>query len=321
MRSFAILTLLAVLTLGATRVPACDSASCALVTRGQSGVFPRGGGRIDLSMRYVDEGARLSPDGSVDEVVRTKVDFEDGVLVPGYHRETGGYEAFLQLDGEYGVTDRLSLVTTVPLIVHRSFDHIHPEPGAPLRTFPFRAEGFGDVWLGARYAPARGLALGLSLKTPTGSYREVGDFDGSIQDPSLQPGTGSWDFLGSLQYQTRVAGLDATLSGSYLRTGTNGLDYRFGEEAIAAAGVGRRAFADVTASVQLKAHHRGRSLYRDAGVPSTGETSLHVAPGLRLDMRDRSSVYLFVQLPLYRRVNEEQLVSRGSLLLGFAKAF
>src|SRR5689334_16108266 len=126
MRPFATVTFLTALALGGASARACDSASCALVTRGQSGVFPRGGGRIDLSMRYVDQGARLSPDGTVDEVVRTKIDFEDGVLIPGYHRETGGYEAFLQLDGGYGLTDRLSLVTTIPLIVHRSFDHIHP---------------------------------------------------------------------------------------------------------------------------------------------------------------------------------------------------
>jgi hypothetical protein len=321
MRPFAVVTVLTALTVAGVSARACDSASCALVTRGQSGVFPRGGGRIDLSMRYVDDGARLSPDGTVDEVVRPKIDFENGVLIPGYHRETGGYEAFLQLDGGYGLTDRLSIVATIPLIVQRSFDHLHPVPGAPLRTFPFRAEGFGDVWLGARYAPAHNLAVGLSLKTPTGSYRMLGDFDGSIQDPTLQPGTGSFDLLGTAQCQTRAGGIDATLSGSYLRTSTNGLEYRFGDESIVAASVGRRAFGRTTASLQLKGHHRDRSLYRDAGVPSTGETSLHIVPGLRYDMPDRSSVYAFVQVPLYRRVNEQQLASRASLLLGFAKAF
>jgi hypothetical protein len=85
--------------------------------------------------------------------------------------------------------------------------------------------------------------------------------------------------------------------------------------------VGRRAFGDVAASLQLKGHHLGRSRYRGVGVPSTGETSFHVAPGLRLDMPDRSSVYAFVQLPLYRRVNDQQLASRASVLVGFAKAF
>jgi hypothetical protein len=313
--------LAAALTADTTR--ACDSASCALVTRGQGGVFARGGGRIDLSLRYVDAGARASREGPVDEVVRAKVDFERGLITSDYHRETGGSEAFLQLDGAYGLTQRLTLVATVPLITQRSFDHVHPRAanGGPLGALPFRTGGFGDVWLGGRYALAPALVAGASVKAPTGSYRMTGDFDGGIQDPMLQPGTGAFDFLGALQYQARAAGTDIALSASYLTTTTNPLDFRFGDDAIVAASVSRAAFASVTASLQIKGHHRDRSRFRGEGVPSTGETSVHIAPGLRVDMPDRSSLYMFVQVPLHRRVNEQQLAARASVIVGFSKAF
>jgi hypothetical protein len=323
MKALVLLAAVSAALAAAGAAPGCDSASCALVTRGQNGVFARGGGRIDLSLRYVDEDARLSENGPVDEVVRAKVDFERGVIVPGYHRETGGTEAFLQLDGAYGLTERLTLVATVPLITHRSFEHVHAVPGDPAQTesVPFTSEGFGDIWLGGRYALAPGLVGGASVKAPTGNYREHGDFDGSIDDPSLQPGTGSFDFLGSLQYQTRVAGLDGALSGSYLVTTRNSLEFQFGHEALVAAGVSRRLFGNITGSLQLKGHYRGRAQFMAQDVPSTGETSAHLAPGLRVDMEDRASVYVFAQVPLYRHVNEQQLAATFSVICGFAKAF
>jgi hypothetical protein len=314
---------LLLVTAGVSTVLACDSASCALVTRGQNGVATKGGGRIDLSFRYVDDGTGLLGREPIGEVVRPKVDFENGGLRPGYHRETGGREAFLQLDGTYGLSARLTLVATVPVINHRSYDHLHPAGSstAGFAAVPFTSEGFGDIWAGARYALTSHVVAGASIKAPTGSYREHGGFDGTIDDPMLQPGTGSWDVLASLLGQARVAGVDGSLSGSYMRAGNNGLDYRFGDEAIVAMGAARHATHNLVASVQLKAHRRGRSEYQSSGVPSTGETSAHIVPGLRLDNADHTSVYVFVQVPLYRRVNEQQLATRASVLIGVAKAF
>jgi hypothetical protein len=49
-------TVAAVVFLGGGRpARACDSRSCALVTRGAAGTLPRGALRIDLSFRYADQ--------------------------------------------------------------------------------------------------------------------------------------------------------------------------------------------------------------------------------------------------------------------------
>ena len=78
---------------------------------------------------------------------------------------------------------------------------------------------------------------------------------------------------------------------------------------------------NVSATVQLKGHNRARSQFEGGPVPSTGETSFHVVPGLRLDTADRASLYLFVQVPLYRHVNEQQLAASLSVMTGFSKSF
>jgi hypothetical protein len=38
---------------------ACDSSSCALLTRGQNGTLAKGVFRLDLSFRYTDEDVKL----------------------------------------------------------------------------------------------------------------------------------------------------------------------------------------------------------------------------------------------------------------------
>ena len=55
-------------------VSACDSTSCALVTRGQNGVFGKRGGRVDLSFLYVNNADPLSGRNPILSVTRPKVD-------------------------------------------------------------------------------------------------------------------------------------------------------------------------------------------------------------------------------------------------------
>jgi len=52
---------------------ACDSSSCALLTRGQSGTLGKGAFRLDLSFRYTDEDVRLQGSQRVTDVYVPKV--------------------------------------------------------------------------------------------------------------------------------------------------------------------------------------------------------------------------------------------------------
>ncbi|HEX6737883.1 MAG TPA: hypothetical protein VF310_06425, partial [Vicinamibacteria bacterium] len=92
------------------------------------------------------------------------------------------------------------------------------------------------------------------------------------------------------------------------------------DEAIAALSAGR-ALGPLSASLQLKLFHKARSRYLRQEVGSTGATVLYLSPGLRWTPWPRTSAYGYVQLPLYRYVNETQLGPRRGLLVGISQAF
>jgi hypothetical protein len=57
------------------------------------------------------------------------------------------------------------------------------------------------------------------------------------------------------------------------------------------------------------------------GGPATGGTLLYLAPGATWRVGGGTSVYGFVQLPLYQNVNSLQLVPRYTLTLGVRQSF
>ena len=71
-------------------LPACDSTGCLLVTRSASGLLPRKGFRLDLSYRATDDSKLMSGSDTATRVTRPKVDFEHGLVRPGFHQDLGG---------------------------------------------------------------------------------------------------------------------------------------------------------------------------------------------------------------------------------------
>jgi hypothetical protein len=177
------------------------------------------------------------------------------------------------------------------------------------------------VVVGARYAldPAARVVAGLAVKLPTGPSRLVSPFDGGIHDPMMQPGTGSSDLAASVQASKRTISVDWALSGSYQVNTTNKLGYRYGNDTIATLAASRPIVGPVFGSLQVKTFFKSRSTYRDEEVPSTGGTVVYLTPGLRWEALRSTSVYAFVQVPVYRYVNEQQLAPRVGMLFGVAR--
>jgi hypothetical protein len=162
---------------------------------------------------------------------------------------------------------------------------------------------------------------GLALKLPSGTNRLTSFFDGGIHDPSLQPGSGAVDVLVSLQTFHGGAPWSWSASGSYQRTSTNDLGYRWGDEAIAAVSGGRSLTRRLRATLQAKLFHRGRSTFQDEGVRSTGQSIVYLSPGFTFSAPTALSPYAVFQIPVYRYVNEMQLAPRGALLMGLSRTF
>jgi hypothetical protein len=296
----------------------CDSTSCMMMTRGQQGALGRGALRVDLSFRHTQQDQLRSGGSAADSVLRPKVDFEGQRLIPGYHGERGGHEQFLQLDLSYGLSSRVTLLASAPLVAHRSYQVVHGQ-----FEHVYDTTSFGDVLVGARYALDGGArtVAGLSAKLPTGRSRLVSAFDGGIHDPMLQPGSGSSDVVASIQTTRRALSVDWSLSGSYQANTASGLDYRWGDDAIATLGATRALVGGLSGSLQVKAFHKQRSVFRDEEVPSTGGRIVYLTPGLRWSARGGTSLYAFVQVPAYRYVNESQLSPRVGVLVGVARTF
>ena len=306
----------------------CGSANCFLVTGTQEGVSAAGILTADLSFRFIPQGRRLAGTKDISNVLTPKVDFENGVLLPDHHREIRTQNTLVEVDLSYGVTSRLTLAGSLPIINQRDHEHFDDAEDPLLEHFTKEdgASGFGDVRLGARYAflvKSKSLLVGgLAVKLPTGAYT-LRDGEGNINEPTIQPGTGSVDAIASIHYARHAAasGLEPFASASYRANRENDLAYRFGDETILDAGVSRRAGERLTWSMQLDWRRSGRDRFRSQGVPSTGARFLNLSPGVRLDAGTGTVLYAFVQVPVYQDVNEAQLAPRTGLLLGVSKSY
>jgi Putative MetA-pathway of phenol degradation len=309
---------LALTFLGASSpVTACDSTSCSLLTRGENVLVPKRKFRLDLSFGYTDESVLLRGSQEVATVLRLLLEAKR--ILPDFHSDIDGFDRSVQMDVTYGLGSRVNLSASVPLALWRTHEVAHGGFQGEYGT-----EGIGDTLFGLRWSMRpRRLVAGLALKVPTGDHKVGGEFGGGIQDPALQPGTGAFDVVGSLQYgwRSEALGLNASVAGSYQLTTTNDLEYRFGNQAIVTAGVARPLVSRFSASLQAKVYHQARNRYLGQGVPSTGGTFVYINPGVRFTAPRSLSLYAFVLLVPYRHVNEAQLGPRVGILTGLSKLF
>lgn len=308
------------LCLFAPSVFPCNSTSCLILTRGTAGLVGRGSFQVDLSFRHTDVSARRSGREPVDSVIRPKVFIERGLIVPAYHQDLRGSENALQLDVEWGASAQTTVFAAMPVFGQKSYDVGH---GGLESSYSPR--GIGDLVVGARHAlyraPQRSFVMGVGAKLPTGRNGLIDDFDETVLDPTLQPGTGSGDLIASLQWSNAAArGTQLAVSTSYQVNSTN--DYRccFGNDAIGAI-TASRSFGRFTPSLQIKLNVRASSRFVDEEVPSTGGTVVYLNAGLRLRSSDGLGFYAFFLVPAYRDVNDAQLAPRFSTVVGLSKSY
>jgi hypothetical protein len=319
--------LLGVLAIAPSARATCGSANCFLVTGTQEGVSASGILTVDLSYRFISQSRKLSGTKEVSDVLVPKIDFENGLILADHHREIRTQNTLVQIDLSYGLTPRLTLAGSLPIINQRDHEH-WDDVGDPDEHFTRTdgSSGFGDVRLGARYAlvvKTKDLLTGaVAIKLPTGAYT-LHDSEGAINEPTIQPGTGTTDVILSAQYAHQIvpARLEWFVAAAWREARKNNLEYQFGDESLVNTGFWHKTGDRVTWSLQLNWRRTGRDEFLSQKISSTGVTFLDLTPGLRLETSAGTSLYGFVQVPVRQDVNEVQLAPRTALLLGVSKSY
>ncbi len=310
---------------------ACSASFCSITTTPEAASERTGRVRFDLSYEYVDLDTPYSGEDESDGVQTAM--FVDGDI-ESVHRELRTINQRTNVRASIGVTGRVTLGLFLPF-VHRQHDHIaFEQDGAGQGTFDF--SGVGDVTMEGRYALLASLnpgkstfAIGVGVKLPTGSSEKSGKHfeDGKLEmesaERSIQPGSGSWDPIFSAYYLQRI-GFFTGFANATIRLATGDEGYSFGNETLVNLGGSASVSERLEALAQVNARFTGRDESEEEFElfeQNTGGDYLFLSPGLRLNLGRSIAAYTFVQIPLYRYVNGNQLTADWSVTVGLNYSF
>ena len=207
------------------------------MTQSQGSLRDKGSFRFDLSYRFMDERRVVGSGGG--DGLGTRIDFEQGAIFTGHHQDKGMQHRQLQVEAAYGITRRLTVFGTLPILNER--EHAQYEMVVPGASFAEHthaaapagavvssivgshgAQGFGDAQLGALFAiRARAdtpVIARLAVELPTGDYDRVDD-QGTIERPDVQPGSGSTDWIFGLSHARPWGGVIFFSAASFTLSG------------------------------------------------------------------------------------------------------
>ncbi|HEY5289753.1 MAG TPA: hypothetical protein VIJ59_06940 [Caulobacteraceae bacterium] len=298
------LALFAVAALTPTIASAC-ACGCGVFDVGDATLIPGGAGAgAWLEYDYLDQTRNWSGAGRAPAANNTDIRI---------------ITDFATLGGQYMWKSGWGVMAEIPLAA-RSFT---TDQNGPFQTI--RHGGVGDIRLMGIYSgfsPSMATGMTFGLKLPTGSFNDAG------YDRDIQIGSGTTDLiLGG--YHTGGIGKDAAWTwfaqGRWDVPLNSRAGYRPGDEADAAIGVAWSASqptakVSVTPMLQLIASDRARDTGPAANPANTGYERLLVAPGVELKAANWK-LYGDVELPLYQRVNGNQLVSPALFKVVLSRSF
>lgn len=309
------LAALAAACLSAPASASCGSAFCNVNTNWNAQLpLTESGTRIDLRFEYIPQDQPRA--GNRDVAVGQ---------VPRHHDEIKTINRNTILTIDHNFDANWGLTATVPLI-NRDHEHFHNHQGEKLlETWDFTLPG--DVRLLGRYQmqgnhPANVYGVMAGLKFPTGDFR-VRNASGELAERSLQPGTGTTDPVLAVFWNDTLpipdSGWFAQAQGQmplYKMAG-----YRPGYQLQLDLGYTYHPLDDLALSLQLNTLKKGRDTGPEAEFEDSGSWTVSLSPGVTYAVLANTSIYGFVQVPIYRYVNGVQLTARWAALVGISTRF
>lgn len=189
----------------------------------------------------------------------------------------------------------------------------------------------GDVKVIGRYLgllPRRNLALSAGLKLPTGSHSKTGTSTdpgapGPVDiDRGLQPGSGSTDAIVGVSYADALNHEWEYLAQGLFQSALSTRDgYRPGNGINLNLGLRYAAGTSVQPQLQVNVRHASRDTGPNADTANSGGTLVYLSPGFTAPLGQQTSVYGYVQLPIYQNVYGVQLTPRFTASIGVRHNF
>jgi len=222
----------------------------------------------------------------------------------------------------YGIDSDWSVSLRIPVVKR---DHLHhlidEDTGLPSTPEQWRFKKLGDVQVLARRqlpvedeSPAWALFAGLKL--PTGST-QVRNGDGARAERALQPGSGTTDLVLGLAGRQGMGLSDALIGQASVSQALNSReDFKPGTRIELSAGWSHAYSQNLGTVLQLNLRHRGRDSGLQSEPANSGSTTVDLSPGVTIGVGPSSTLYAYLQLPVYQKVNGIQLVPRHALAVG-----
>ena len=291
---------------------ACSECGCSLSSDWAAQGYPTMFGfEAGLRHEYFDQTDLRSGTGSVNRAALTFPNNQET------QQRTLNRNTWLDLN--YVVDSSWAITAAVPS--HDRFHSTIAEGDTAISTS--HASGLGDVRILGRYQePGRTQSFGVQFgfKLPTGRFDQnfaVGPQAGAPLDRGLQLGSGTTDLLAGASWFARPAVnlgcfaqalLDQPLAARAGFLPSTSLNL--------SGGIRWLNTSRFTPQLQLNIHGENREHGAEADTANSGGTLAFLSPGLTAELAPNSSAYVFVQLPIYQRVNGLQLEPKWLLSVG-----
>jgi hypothetical protein len=291
---------------------ACSSCGCTLSSDWASQGYAVGAGfRVDLLFSYFNQNQLRTGTGTVD---RGSITFPTDREI---QQETINRNYTLSLD--YSWKPDWGVTVQIPYF-NRYHTTIAPGDTAVSTS---HTQSIGDVRVISRYqglSADHTLGVQFGVKFATGSFDNTflsGPQAGQPLDRGLQPGTGTTDLLiGVYKFGTLSRDWDYFAQALLQQPLNSREEFRPGTGLNVNVGARYVAYQSFTPQIQVNVRTEGRESGANGDVENSGATIAYLSPGVTVSLAKRLTLYGFVQLPVYQRVNGFQIEPRYTVSIG-----
>jgi hypothetical protein len=311
---------------------ACSSCGCTLSSDWENLSFTSTSGiKLDIRYDYLNQNQLRAGSSAISRTAGSQLSRNGEPLeVERYTKNnylTLGFD--YSINADWGVNIQALYIDRSHSTLGIASDGVTPGPDG--EQYDSKTSSFGDVRVIGRYqgfTPQHNFGILFGAKLPTGSHTDTGTSTdpanpGQIPiDRGLQPGSGTTNvILGAFYADTLNKNWDYFVQGLF-ETAANSKDqFRPGNGFNLNVGLRYLGFPDFTPQIQFNARQVAHDTGANADTVSTGGSLAYLSPGIVVPINKKTSLYGFVQIPIYQNANGLQLAPRYTASVGARFAF